>query len=1238
MESRGIFVRPTKTSNAAGSGNRQLKPEVRAEQTDDDELSKESGLAKLETTLARLKQKVQSNRSAVVVEKMESNRAKLSQYTGCLNDCTKRWEDKVFSLESFFKHQRVVMPSEGAEGKDDGFSAAVPIMFSNNPAKQTLRTIKLTPQQNVPPYTTWIYLDRNQRMTEDQSVQGRRRIYYDPVGNETLIASDSEEEEIEEEEPKHEFSKGEDFLIWMTVQECGVDQNVFEHIAQSIDVSREEVQARYETIANDLDKQAKCEAHGKGIHTKVIISPSGRRKVTRDQGRFAFKEAPSGLEADFSHKHAGKTDEREEKVEAKDLVAAMDSFDNLFCRRCLVFDCRLHGCSQPLVHPSERQPPLTSIETEKSEPCGRFCYMLVQKPPPSQARSPVSSGFCSSPLNVGETSFTIEGVEKGKIAKRQKLQDGEAYWSVDKQIQGEIVFTADISTTKDLTGSGSQDLLDTLIVESGKGSALSDPADALESPKRTSKVVVTVNSAKKLARSLSRKGAEEWGLGGNQAPSLQTQKSLNAADQTHVKFSPGFGAEAGELITKLGKRTGKTTEVSVEYQEVEMAFSMEDDTTILYEKKSSQKALSKVTVLRKGEEFVVVSRQSQTSHSKGKSLEVNQSGGEVPKDGTEIKEKMSGKVSGKTSVERSGGAFETQELQISMPSTDSKRKGEESTKEEKSRETFISAKKLARKARKSLEKPGDVLELDNFQSQAVPCAGSPQDSKPQKEERTRNTAAKKLARSSRNSIAQKISDHLQTQIDPKSKGVDDLEPSKEGCNSTGIHILDTSQVANEWKDFLNSGDGASVVEGSKSHGKRLKPMDGDGPRKDVDRSKDPVIVEPLSMIYPTEGALVDSPATAKVCSADKWTPLEKGLYEKGLQIFGRNSCLIAKNMLKGCKTCVEVAEYITAQETAALRGVEAGLHQFADSLACVTNWDNEIKRARAKFFGKKKGSRRLKFTLKSAGQSAIRKRMNNGKDMPCRQFTPCGCLFSCGKQCPCQLNGTCCEKYCGCAKGCKNRFRGCHCAKSQCCSRQCPCFAAGRECDPDVCRNCWIGCGAGHVAPPLREDKEQYTCHNMKLLLKQQQRVLLSRSDVAGWGAFLKSTVNKHDYLGEYTGELISHREADKRGKIYDRENSSFLFNLNDQYVLDACRKGDKLKFANHSPNPNCYAKVIMVAGDHRVGIFAKERINAGEELFYDYRYEADRAPSWAKKGEDAGNGKKDDSGPSSGRGAKQAS
>lgn len=62
---------------------------------------------------------------------------------------------------------------------------------------------------------------RNQRMADDQSVLGRRRIYYDQHGSEALICSDSEEDLVQLDGEKREFSEGEDRLM-RSVRNMGV--------------------------------------------------------------------------------------------------------------------------------------------------------------------------------------------------------------------------------------------------------------------------------------------------------------------------------------------------------------------------------------------------------------------------------------------------------------------------------------------------------------------------------------------------------------------------------------------------------------------------------------------------------------------------------------------------------------------------------------------------------------------------------------------------------------------------------------------------------------------------------------------------------------------------------------------------------------------------------------------------------------------------------------------------------
>ncbi|KAF6260524.1 enhancer of zeste 2 [Scenedesmus sp. NREL 46B-D3] len=225
-------------------------------------------------------------------------------------------------------------------------------------------------------------------------------------------------------------------------------------------------------------------------------------------------------------------------------------------------------------------------------------------------------------------------------------------------------------------------------------------------------------------------------------------------------------------------------------------------------------------------------------------------------------------------------------------------------------------------------------------------------------------------------------------------------------------------------------------------------------------------------------------------------------------------------------------------------------------------------------------------------------------DLP--PYTPCKCVGPCRPAtCSCIQSNNWCEKFCACVS-CKTRdctFSGCSCL-TQCRTERCPCLTAGRECDPDICKNCTTT--ALGTAPPNR------ACCNMGLRLRKHAHIYMGLSSVSGWGAFLGRAAAKDDFLGEYVGEMLSQAEADRRGKAYDRSNNSYLFGVNSAWVLDARDRGNNLRFANHRSQPNCQTRVLMVDGDHRVGLFAVKDIAEGEELFYNYRYDLDNAPDWA--------------------------
>lgn len=139
-------------------------------------------------------------------------------------------------------------------------------------------------------------------------------------------------------------------------------------------------------------------------------------------------------------------------------------------------------------------------------------------------------------------------------------------------------------------------------------------------------------------------------------------------------------------------------------------------------------------------------------------------------------------------------------------------------------------------------------------------------------------------------------------------------------------------------------------------------------------------------------------------------------------------------------------------------------------------------------------------------------------------------------------------------------------------------------------------------------------CGNQRFQRKEYAEIAVFRTEMKGYGVRAEKDIDENQFVYEYKGEVIAENEFRRRLADYDEKGLKhfYFMMLQNSEFIDATRKGSLARFCNHSCNPNAYVSKWVVAGKLRMGIFAKRKIEKGEEITFDYN--VDRYGATAQK------------------------
>ncbi|XP_054279776.1 histone-lysine N-methyltransferase PR-Set7 isoform X2 [Macrosteles quadrilineatus] len=137
--------------------------------------------------------------------------------------------------------------------------------------------------------------------------------------------------------------------------------------------------------------------------------------------------------------------------------------------------------------------------------------------------------------------------------------------------------------------------------------------------------------------------------------------------------------------------------------------------------------------------------------------------------------------------------------------------------------------------------------------------------------------------------------------------------------------------------------------------------------------------------------------------------------------------------------------------------------------------------------------------------------------------------------------------------------------------------------------------------------EEKQRCLEEAVLAKQEEGLEVHMFEGKGRGVVAVRPFYRGQFVVEYVGELISSEEAREREQVYSQDQNTgcymyYFKHHNVQYCVDATAESDRLgRLVNHSRNGNLTTKTVVIENVPHLVLIAKEDIQPGEEITYDY-------------------------------------